>query len=172
LRKAWRLALACALATGCQHFFGPGESCSGAVARTGPPRTLHVRAALRHAGHEVRHEAVVQVEPGRIRVVGLTPMGTQAFALTREDGRLEVDNRVGRHLGQSPELLFDAVAHAYLAGLAAGAAPDASAGSRDDAVVVYEPGPPPGARVRSAACDYEAWIAVVSDETEPPAPWP
>ena len=166
MRKAWQLALVCAAATSCQHLLGSGESCSGAVARTGAPRTLHVRAQLRHAGHEVRHEAVVQVEPLRIRVVGLTPMGTQAFALTLQEGRLEVDNRVGRYLGQSPALLFDAIAHAYLAGPDG----DASTAAQGDAIVSYEPGPPPAARVRSAACDYEAWIAVVSDEAAPPAP--
>lgn len=155
----------CALATSCQHLGGSRDPCSGAVAVTGAERTLHLRVRLDHDGARRRHEAVVQVEADRIRVVGLTPMGTRAFTLTDHSGRVEIDDRVGRQMGQNPRLVYDAIAHAFLA-----PRPEAAAAS-GEVVVLRESGPGlPAARVRNPSCDYEAWLVVLSDDAAPRSP--
>jgi hypothetical protein len=180
----WTLALALlgALCAGCQHGFGRRDACTGAFARADAPRTLHLRVLLEHDGSQRRHEAVVQVEPGRIRVQGLTPMGTRAFTLSHEQGRIALDERVARHLGQRPRLVYDAIAHAFLAPPPAAADEPAAAlsepvaasdepvaAARADApVVLREPGPPPSVRVRNPGCGYDAWLVVLSDD-EPAA---
>jgi len=94
--------------------------CSGEVARLdAAPRRLHLRVLLERDGSEERHEAVVRVRPGRIEAIGLTPMGTQAWRLVHDRDGVEVENRIGRHLGLSPWLAYDAIAHALLAADAA-----------------------------------------------------
>jgi hypothetical protein len=159
-RRAGALALLCALATSCQHLGGARGACAGSVAVAGAPRTLHLRVLLEHDGVRQRHEAVVQVEAERIRVFGLTPMGTRAFTLTDQAERLELDDRVGRRMGLNPRLVYDAIAHAFLAPPSGG----------DDLVVLREPGPLPAARVRNPGCGYEAWLVVLSDDAGPGPP--
>jgi hypothetical protein len=154
--RAWTLTLLCAATTSCQHWSGARGDCSGAVAVAGSARRLHLRVLLEHDGAQRRHEVVVQVEPARIQVVGLTPMGTQAFTLTDDAQRFTIDDRVGRHLGMNPRLLYDAIAHAFLAPPGA---------ERDPAVrVARESGPPTSVRVNNPACEYEAWLVVLSDD--------
>jgi hypothetical protein len=162
----WTLALVLlgALCAGCQHGFGQRDACTGAFARADAPRTLHLRVLLEHDGSQRRHEAVVQVEPGRIRVQGLTPMGTRAFTLSHEQGRIELDERVARHLGQRPRLVYDAIAHAFLAPPPAAAGEPLAAARADAPVVLREPGPPPSVRVRNPGCGYDAWLVVLSDD--------
>jgi len=163
-RRIGALALLCALATSCQHLGGARDACSGSVAVAGAPRTLHLRVLLDHDGARRRHEAVVQVEPQRIRVIGLTPMGTRAFTLTDEADRLALDDRVGRRMGMNPRLVYDAIAHAFLA------PPSGADAVGGEVVVLREPGPLPTARVRNPGCGYEAWLVVLGDDAAPPAP--
>jgi hypothetical protein len=195
MRGAGTLLLLCVLATGCQFWGIPREHCSGAVAVTNAPRTLHVRVQLTHAGAYRRHEAVVQVEAERIRVVGLTPMGTRAFGIEHAGERIEIENRVGGFMGQRPRLVYDAIARAFLAPPAADATPTPLPhggermgetsrhgevaerrylpleGAGGAAIVVYEQGPGArAARVTNTWCEYEALVVVVSDETPPAAP--
>lgn len=94
---------------------------------------------------------VVRAAPGRIEAIGLTPMGTQAYRLVHDREGIEVENRVGRHLGLSPRLAYDAVAHAYLA------QPDPSQAVPDRTMEI------PG-------CGYAARVVLVSDEPITPAP--
>lgn len=163
-RRAGALALLCALATSCQHLGGARGACTGSVAVAGAPRTLHLRVLLEHDGARRRHETVVQVEAERIRVIGLTPMGTRAFTLTDQAERLELDDRVGRRMGQNPRLVYDAIAHAFLAPTSGDDA------GTDEVAVLREPGPLPAARVRNPGCGYEAWLVVLSDDAAPGAP--
>ncbi len=145
--------LACAL-TGCLQ---PRPECSGEVAGldVGEPRRLHVRVLLTRNDRAQRHEVVVSAEPGRIVAIGLTPMGTQAYRLVHDRDGIEVENRVGRHLGLSPRLAYDAIAHGYLVGHDPGQAHARRSSER------------PG-------CGYAAQIVLVSDEAltspSPPAP--
>ena len=187
------LALATGLATGvagCQHPTDRPDHCSGDVAALGDRTgTLHVRAELSplsQGGQGQRHEAVVQIRPEAISLVGLTPMGTQAFELTRNADGLTLENRVGRFLGMTPRLLYDAVARGYLASGAPGAGGERlletwhagrrerrrflplSERDRGEASVSYErpagAAGPVRAVVRNEWCDYEARIVVVSDD--------
>jgi hypothetical protein len=154
-RRALTCVLACA-AVGCQHLALLGASCSGDAADldASAPRRLHVRVELVRRGQPQRHEVVVRVDPGHIVAVGLTPMGTQAFRLTHDRDGLDVDNRVGRFLDYRPELVYDAIARAFLAGDAGAAR--AEHGAR----IVREPG---GVRVESDGCGYVARLVVVTD---------
>jgi hypothetical protein len=155
LSCALPIALACAL-TACQHLAMLGVSCSGGSADldVATPRRLHVRVELVRDDVPQRHEVVVRVDPGHIVAVGLTPMGTQAYRITHDRGGLAVDNRVGRFLDYHPELVYDAIARAYLAG-------DVNAEQAElGAHVVRETG---GARVESGRCGYVARLVVVTD---------
>jgi hypothetical protein len=145
--------LACA-ASACQHLGALGVSCSGASADldAAEPRRLHVRVELTRRGQPQRHEVVVRVDPGHIVAVGLTPMGTQAFRVSHDRDGLVVDNRIGRYLEYRPELVYDAIARAYLAGDPAQA--------EHGAHVTREAG---GARVESDRCGYVARLVVVTD---------
>jgi hypothetical protein len=164
--RAWRVltrALACATSaclacaiSACQQLTWLGASCSGGSAdlEAAAPRRLHVKVELTRGGQPQRHEVVVRVDPGHIVAVGLTPMGTQAFRISHDRDGLDVDNRVGRFLDYRPELVYDAIARAYLAG-GAGAA-RAEQGAR----VTREEG---SARVESDRCGYVARLVVVTD---------
>jgi hypothetical protein len=92
------------------------EACSGAVARDRLPGdfSLHVRARLARGGETQRHEAFVQVSDRAVTMVGLTPLGTQAYTLTLDADGLDLDNRIGRHLGLEPAALFDAIARVWI----------------------------------------------------------
>jgi hypothetical protein len=154
-------ALACA-ATACQHLAWLGASCSGGSADldAATPRRLHVRVELLRYGQPQRHEVVVRVDPGHIVAVGLTPMGTQAYRVSHDRDGLAVDNRVGRFLDYRPELVYDAIARAYLAGEVR------AADAADGAVVTRTDG---GARVESSRCGYVARLVVVTDGPVEPA---
>jgi len=125
----------------------PG-GCSGEVANLdGAPRRLHVRVLLTRDGRPERHEVVVHVQPGQIEAIGLTPMGTQAWRLRHDHDGVDVENRIGRHLGLSPRLAYDAIAHA---GLAAGAGPIAAP-----------------VELAREACGYTARIVRIADDAGP-----
>jgi hypothetical protein len=149
------LALLCALA-GCRHLGAAAPYCSGESARPGAlaPRTLHVRAELARDGDERRHEAVIEVEAERIVLVGLTPLGTRAFVVEAGAHGLAIDEGIGRRLGLSPRLLYDAVARAYLAP----PSPDAEPEPR--ALVSVEAGGV--TRVSNPRCGYEAKLVLVA----------
>jgi hypothetical protein len=134
--------LACAL-TGCLQ---PRPECSGEVASldVGEPRRLHVRVLLTRDDRAQRHEVVVSAEPGRIVAVGLTPLGTQAYRIVHDRGGIEIDNRIGRHLGLSPRLAYDAIAHAYL--------------------VPGQRFAPASVSAERPLCGYAARVVLVSDE--------
>jgi hypothetical protein len=151
--RALALVLAPAIAS-CQHW-GPA-GCSGESADlAAAPRRLHLRVELVRGDETTRHELRVRVEPGLITAVGLTPMGTSAYALTHGPDGLRVDNRIGRHLGYAPRRVYDALVHAYLA-----------RPRRPD-----DPTPAPrvsrgadGVRVANERCGYRARLVAISDE--------
>jgi hypothetical protein len=147
----------CALA-GCRHLGADDAQCSGEVARVGAlaPRVLHVRAQLNRDGEARRHEAVVQVEPERIVLIGLTPIGTRAFLVEARPEGLRVEEGIGPRLGQSPRLLYDAVAHAYL--VSGSPAPDEP---EPRAQVVLEGDG--AAQVLNPRCGYQAKLVLVPD---------
>jgi hypothetical protein len=153
--RTWALALLCALA-GCRHLGAADARCSGEVAWGGAlePRVLHVRAQLTHDGATRRHEAVVQVERERILLVGLTPIGTRAFVIEARPDGLEVDEGIGGRLGQSPRLLWDAIARAYLAPESPAAEPEPRARVDFEASGA--------ARVTNPRCGYDARLVLVS----------
>jgi hypothetical protein len=146
---------------GCQHFAEMGAACSCDVARAGElaPRVLHVRAQLTRGGTTRRHEAVVEVANGRVTLVALTPIGTRAFVVTDGPEGLAIDDGVSWHLGQSPRLLYDAIARAYLA------PPDASAVEESGAAVVIDPNGV--TRVTNPRCGYAARLVLVPNEPVP-----
>jgi hypothetical protein len=150
----WALALAVAPAlVSCQHL-GP-TGCSGERADlASPPRRLHLRVELARGEQTSRHELRVQVEPGRITAVGLTPLGTRAYALTHEPDGIRVDNRIGRHLGYDPRRVYDAIAHAYLARAPGPGDPPGPLVTRGDDEV----------RVANERCGYRARLVAISDE--------
>jgi len=151
--RALVLAIAPALVC-CQHL--GRAACSGEIADlASAPRLLHVRVELVRDGRERRHEVRVQVEPGRITAVGLTPLGTSAYTLTHDPGGIQVDNRIGRHLGYEPRRVYDAIVHAYLARPPQPDDPPSTAsvtGSED------------GVRVANERCGYRARLVAISDE--------
>jgi hypothetical protein len=145
--------------SGCQHLAPP--PCSGERADLDSgPRTLHVRLELIRDGGERRHEVLVSVASGRITAVGLTPLGTAAFALTHDAAGLEVENRIGRHLGYQPRRVYDAIVHAYLA------RPDRAAAAGPDAapVTAVVTRADDDIRVDNERCGYRARLVTVSDE--------
>lgn len=110
------IALLLGAGVGCQHLGVVSEICSGAVARDrlGGESALHVRALLVREGVTQRHEAFVEISDEGITVVGLTPLGTQAYSLSLDEDGLKLDTGVGRHLGLDPRVAFDAIARAFL----------------------------------------------------------
>ena len=152
--RALLSALAFAFAA-CQHIGPP--PCSGEVADLAAPGRgkLHVRLELTREGSFRRHEVVVQVEPGHISVIGLTPLGTPAFRLSHGDTGIEVENRIGRYLGYKPRRVYDAIVHAFLA---------RRSGPDDPAVSAVVTAGPDGIRVANDRCGYSARLVVISDE--------
>lgn len=63
-----------------------------------------------------RVDVVLEKRGADLRMVGLTPAGTRAFAWVQQGSRREVDRGVARWLGVEPELALDAVARARLIG--------------------------------------------------------
>jgi hypothetical protein len=160
VRVVWPAVVLAAL-LGCRHLGASEAGCSGEGVRFGAlaPRTLHVRAQLVQGGVATRHEAVVQIAREAVTLVGLTPIGTRAFALEAGPRGLALDEGIGGRMGQSPRLLWDAVARAWLA------PPDAAGEPPPPAVVTHEP---EGAvRVANPRCGYEARLLIVSEA--PPA---
>lgn len=147
------LALALALA-GCRHLVPP--PCSGEAADLAVPgrRDLHVRLALTREGSTRRYEVALQVEPGRVTAIGLTPMGTPAFRVTHDADGVESDNGIGRFLGYAPRRAYDAIANALLA------RPDPDAPPRSALVTTG----PDGIRIENPRCGYSARLVVISDE--------
>lgn len=169
-----KLLIVLLAAAGCQHLGAGSEVCAGAVARDRLPGeySLHVRARLVRGDETQRHEAIVEVSDSVVTLVGLTPLGTQAYSLTLDDAGSDLDNRIGRHLGLDPRALLDAIARAWIAPRErTGAAELSNSGER------LLPGPEAGAwryvdrsgapraevqpltngsRVVSGLCSYEA----------------
>jgi hypothetical protein len=173
------IALWLGVGLGCQHLGFGSDACSGAGARDRLPGefSLHVRARIMDGGEAQRHEAWVQVSKRRVTLVGLTPLGTQAYTLVLDGESSDLDNRIGRHLGLDPRLLLDAVARAWIAPrgrvgetalprsgerLLPGDAPGewryAEESSALRARVVPEAG---GVRVTSPACGYDAQLVLL-----------
>lgn len=61
-----------------------------------------------HRGKETRFQAVVEQEPHRLVIVGMTPMGTKGFAATYENGEVHLDKLTGFPLPVDAEELLDA----------------------------------------------------------------
>ena len=116
---------------------------------------LHLRLELTRDGRTRRHEVIVQVEPGQVRAIGLTPLGTAAFGLTHDATGVEVENRIGRHLGYQPRRVYDAIVHAYLA---------RTPGPDDPPATAFVTRGPDGLRVENDRCGYSARLVSISDE--------
>lgn len=119
------MALSLAALVGCQHLGSSPEACSGAIVRDRPAGagSLHVRAAIERDGRTQRHEALVEISPETVTLIGLTPMGTQAYTLTLDETGIRRDDWIGRRMGLDAGALLDAVARAWLV-------PDEGAGER------------------------------------------
>lgn len=169
---------------GCQSTLFEPPHCRGGIAAARlphPGERLHLRAALTHNGKTQRHEAVVEISEHEVRISGLTPVGTRAYVLVDRRGRRrDLDNRMGQFLGLDPELLYDAVARAWIVpqGVEISAPAVALAGSaesvtaptsdtlryvgshseREWARVTFDA---KTARVSSPACGYEARIVTL-----------
>ena len=111
------LVLVLGAVLGCQHVVPGNPACSGEIVRDRLPATysLHVRAALDHEGSVQRHEAWLEVSPEMVTLVGLTPLGTQAYSVQVDASGTRVDDRIGRRMGLDARLLLDAVARAWVA---------------------------------------------------------
>jgi hypothetical protein len=160
VRVVWPAIVLAAL-LGCRHLGASETGCSGEGVRFGAltPRTLHVRAQLVQGGVATRHEAVVQIARDAVTLVGLTPIGTRAFAVEAGPRGLALDEGIGGRMGQSPHLLYDAVARAWLAPL------DAADEPPPPAVVTHEP---EGAvRVANPRCGYEARLLLMGGSSPP-----
>ena len=177
----WKLLVALCLSgmLGCQHLGRASDACNGRIVadRLSAEFSLHVRAALEHGGRTQRHEALVQVSPESVTLLGLTPLGTQAYRLTLDASGQDLDDFIGRRLGLDPRLLLDAVARSWIvprgrrgeetlpvseerlvATPSGWLYTDAAAVER--ARVIAEPD---GTRVVSSACDYEARLVRIED---------
>ena len=97
------------MALGCASPFGSACAGGGLALDTLEARRLHVRVLLVRGDDEERHELVLELRPGRVDAVGLTPMGTEAYRLRHDADGLHVESRVGRFLGLSPKRAYDAV---------------------------------------------------------------
>jgi hypothetical protein len=76
--------------------------------------SVHYRVAIDSGEGEVRTAIVAQREGDVLVVVGLTPFDTRAFSLRLEDGGLDLDRGIARHLGIEPLHVYDALARAAL----------------------------------------------------------
>jgi hypothetical protein len=80
---------------------------------------LRQHVVAHHTGHqEGSFDAVLQKSGAEVLLIGLTPFGTKAFELARNEGGLHFKSYVPMKLPFPPRYIFDDIARTYFSGLA------------------------------------------------------
>jgi hypothetical protein len=101
--------------TGCGALLrsaGGSDACPVSLVPSGdlpPGMLLRQRVRIENVEPAIGMDVIVQSRDGVLTLVGFTPFGTRAFALTQRGIQFELNDVAGRHLGVNPVWILDAL---------------------------------------------------------------